>query len=378
MGTESLFSVLGRVENFMAFFMVLALIPVFRRFAPKFGLVDHPGGRKKQKFPTPLVGGLAIFTALILTLYTHDLYYEYPGLLLGSGALFILGLIDDRFDLNATFKFVVQTIITTLALTIDGVWLTSLGNFWGVKLEMGVFQYPLTILAILGVTNAVNMLDGLDGLASGVIGLILFFILGLATMAQSPIAIFASIVLSATLGFWLYNYRFPWRQKASVFMGDAGTTFLGFVLPYLAIHLTMSNKTAAPIEPAYLLWLFALPLWDITTVILKRVNENRSPFEAGRDHIHHILLSHGFTVRQAVLFIYGVSALSLSLGTSLLYFNFGAVGLYLAFAFALYLYVHRLFKYDQVHEKSRDITNDQRSKTNSTSAKTIVAIKRIK
>ena len=347
MESASLLQSIQHFETFMAFFMVLALVPVFRRFAPMVGLVDHPGGRKKHAAPVPLVGGVAIYTAFMATVLFNGLYTGFEGLIFGSSTLFLLGLIDDRFDISAALRFVLQAIIISIALSLDSIWLTSLGNFWGVEFSLGILSYPITVLAILGVINAINMLDGLDGLVSGVVMLILFFTLGTASINNNAIAPYTTTLLGAVVGFWLYNYRFPWREKASVFMGDSGTNLLGFILPYLAIHLTIASATNNPIKPAYILWLFALPLWDISAVVLKRIKEGKSPLNAGRDHIHHILLNHGLNVRQAVLFIYGITALSLSLGTSLVYFQFGAVGLYLSFAFALYLYVERLFKYDR-------------------------------
>jgi UDP-GlcNAc:undecaprenyl-phosphate GlcNAc-1-phosphate transferase len=337
---------------FIAFFIVLGLIPILRRFAPMVGLVDRPGGRKKHQTPIPLVGGVAIFIGIAITTLLFPNLLTFKGLLLGSTSLFLLGLIDDRFDINAKLRFVVQGAVVAVSLYIDEIWLYSLGNIGGVELNIGPFAYPLTILAIMGVTNAINMLDGLDGLASGIMMLTLFFILGTASHHNQDVATLSIVSLGAIVAFWLYNYRFPWRERASVFMGDSGTMFLGFFLPYLAIYLTTKTNNTQPIEPTYLLWLFSLPLWDITAVVLKRIKEGRSPFSAGRDHIHHILLNHGLTVRQAVLFIYGITALSLSLGTSLVYFGFETLGLIFGFFFSLYLYIERMFKYDNKHNNT--------------------------
>lgn len=259
--------VLFQAEGMIALILVLAGLPILRRAAPKVGLVDHPGGRKRQCTPTPLVGGIAIFLAVTTTLFTSTLFSEFKGLILGASALFVVGLLDDRFDLQAKLRFVLQAIIVSIALSIDGVWLSSLGSLAGVDLQLGILQYPITVLAVLGVINAINMLDGLDGLASGVVLLTLFFILGFSVESGSEVVLISSSLLGATLGFWLYNYRFRWREKASVYMGDSGTILLGFSLSYIAIYLTLPQKTTNTLEPAYLLWLFALPLWDITTVL---------------------------------------------------------------------------------------------------------------
>ncbi|WP_223669269.1 glycosyltransferase family 4 protein [Kangiella shandongensis] len=335
-----------QAEGFVALVVVLATIPILRRFAPKLGLVDHPGGRKRQCTPTPLVGGVAVFIALLIVLLDGDLYLQYPGFTTGITSLFVIGLLDDRHDLGAELRFVAQAVIVSVALSMDGIWLESIGSYTGTQFELGILKYPITVLSVLGVINAINMLDGLDGLASGVVALTLFFILGFSIESQSSIITLSSTLLGATLGFWLYNYRFPWRTRASVFMGDSGTILLGFALPYIAINLTLPSKTTIALEPAYLLWLFALPLWDITTVLIKRVKAGRSPFLAGRDHIHHILLSHNLSVRQTVLLIYCISLLALSLGTSLHYFKFGSIGLYTIFLLTLYIYVKLVYRFE--------------------------------
>lgn len=339
--------VLFQAEGMIALTLVLAGLPILRRIAPKVGLIDHPGGRKRQCTPTPLVGGIAIFLAITVTLLTSSLVDEFKGMILGGTALFTVGLLDDRFDLQAKFRFVLQAVIVSIALSLDGVWLTSLGSLAGVELQLGVLQYPITVLAVLGVINAINMLDGLDGLASGVVMLTLFFILGFSVESGSEIVLISSSLLGATLGFWLYNYRFRWREKASVYMGDSGTILLGFSLSYISVYLTLPQKTTNTLDPAYLLWLFALPLCDITTVLFKRIKSGRSPFLAGRDHIHHILLNHDLSVRQTVLLIYGATLLGLSLGTSLYYFKFGSAGLYLSFIVSLLFYIKAILRFEQ-------------------------------
>lgn len=335
-----------RAEGVIALILVLAALPILRRLTPKFGLVDHPGGRKRQCTPTPLAGGLAIFFAVGISLFSSGLLTEFRGMILGGTALFIVGLLDDRFDLHAQLRFLLQAIIVSIALAMDGVWINSLGNIFGQELELGILQYPLTVLAVLGVINAINMLDGLDGLASGVVMITLFFILGFSAESGSQIVLISSSLLGATLGFWLYNYRFRWRDKASVYMGDSGTILLGFALSYIAVFLTQASKTTIVLEPAYLLWLFALPLWDITAVLFKRIKSGRSPFLAGRDHIHHMLLNNDLSVRQTVLLIYGISLLGLSLGTSLYYFKFGPLGLYLSFIASQLFYIHIILRYE--------------------------------
>jgi len=326
----------------LALLVTLAVIPIFRRLGPKLGLVDHPGGRKRHSSAIPLIGGPSIIFSLICVCWFFGIPDGYMGLSLGLIAMFVLSLMDDRFDLSAKWRFPTQAIIVTSALTIDNIWLTHLGAFNGEIISLGMFSYPITVIAILGITNAINMLDGLDGLASGIVLVILFFLLGFAANANSDVQFATSALLGAVFGFWLYNYRFPWRAKASVFLGDSGTTILGFALPYLALRLAINDATASFPIPM-LLWLFSLPLWDIIAVVIKRVRKGNSPFLAGRDHIHHVLLSKGFSVRQTVLFIYGAATFPLALGSSLTLFGFNNLELYLAFLLAMTTYLFRIF-----------------------------------
>ncbi len=334
-------------ETFLALLVTLAVIPVFRRIGPKLGLVDHPGGRKRHASAVPLIGGPSIMLALIIVCFVFGIPQGFEGLAIGVAAMFLLSVFDDRFDLSAKWRFPLQAIIVSTALAIDNVWLKDIGSFYSHTLSLGYFSYPITVIAILGVTNAINMLDGLDGLASGVVLLILFFILGFASSANPAVVSSTSALFGAVLGFWLYNYRFPWRVKASVFMGDSGTTLLGFALPYLALRLSLP-ESGGTLSAPMLLWLFALPLWDIVAVVIKRIKRGKSPFQAGRDHIHHILLAKGFSVQQTVLFIYGASTLPLAFGASLSLFGFNTLELYASFCLAMIVYLSRLFNSETI------------------------------
>jgi UDP-GlcNAc:undecaprenyl-phosphate/decaprenyl-phosphate GlcNAc-1-phosphate transferase len=326
---------------FLALLCSIALMPILRRLSIHIGLIDHPGGRKQHKASIPLAGGPAIVFSVVLSLYFWGIPEEYLGMAYAAAGLFLIGLIDDLFDISAKFRLVCQFSLVIFALSWDSIWLTQITFTDSLVLELGAFQYPITALLVLGIMNAINMLDGLDGLSSGVVLIILGFIAGISVVAGNQSTTLISITtFGAVLGFWGFNYRFAWREKASVFMGDSGTTVLGFVLPVLAIKLaTVSNES---VPSSMLLWLFAIPLWDICAVVIKRLKDGKSPLQAGRDHIHHVLMNAGLSVRQSLHLIYLLTITTISFGVALQYFGMVQAEAYLAFFGFMVVYLGRV------------------------------------
>ena len=286
----------------------------------QIGPLDHPGGPKQHKASVHLAGGPAIVFSVGLSLYLWGIPEQYQGMVYFAGGLFLIGVIDDLFDISAKFRLNTQFSLVVFALYWDSIWITQITFTDSLVLELGAFQYPITALLVLGIMNAINMLDGLDGLSSGVVLIILGFIAGISVVAGN----FATTLISITtfgsvLGFWGFNYRFAWRDKASVFMGDSGTTVLGFVLPVLAIKLATVSQQNVP--SSMLLWLFAIPLWYICAVVIKRLKDGKSPLQAGRGHIHHVLMNAGLSVRQSLHLIYLLTITTISFGVALQYFE---------------------------------------------------------
>jgi UDP-GlcNAc:undecaprenyl-phosphate/decaprenyl-phosphate GlcNAc-1-phosphate transferase len=326
---------------FLALLCSIALIPIIRRLSIQIGLIDHPGGRKQHKASIPLAGGPAIVLSVALSLYIWGIPEEYQGMVYAAAGLFLIGFIDDLFDISAKFRLFTQFSLVVFALYWDSIWLTQITFTNNLVLELGAFQYPITALLVLGIMNAINMLDGLDGLSSGVVLIILGFIAGISVIAGNHSTTLISVTtFGAVLGFWGFNYRFSWREKASVFMGDSGTTVLGFVLPVLAIKLAAVSKQSVP--SSMLLWLFAIPLWDICAVVLKRLKDGKSPLQAGRDHIHHVLLNAGLSVRQSLHLVYLLTITTISFGVALQYFGMVQAEAYAAFFGFMMVYLGRV------------------------------------
>ena len=328
-------------QLFLALILSIALIPVLRRVGKQIGLVDQPGGRKQHKQAVPLVGGPAILITMAISFYVWGLPDGFQGMVVAVIGLFIIGFLDDKHDISAKIRLFAQTSLIAAALWWDHNWISSIQFSQTYTLQLSWFQYPLTIICILGITNAVNMLDGLDGLSSGIMLIILGFLVSISVISKaSDITMVSLCLFGAILGFWAYNYRFSWRERASIFMGDSGTMILGFMLPFLAIKLSNNAPSIAP--KSVLLWLFAIPIWDICAVIIKRIRDGKSPLQAGRDHVHHVLLRAGLTVRQTLHLTYLLTISGVSFGVSLNYFGITQVESFAIFFVFMLVYLGRV------------------------------------
>ncbi len=291
----------------ISFVVVAALIPVACIVARKAGLTDKPGGRKDHEGEVPLVGGLVIVPVFIIVsvLMGADFNAYWP-LYAGLSTLLLMGLLDDRFHIRAGVKFAMQFLVALLVVFPGNAMIYQLGNLFGFgDFGLGVMAIPFSLACVMLVVNAINLMDGLDGLASGVSFVILCWFASTGLSIHTPQIL---IVLGGIAGFMLYNMRAPWRAKASVFLGDAGSLSLGLIIAWYAIHL--SAEDARMIEPIAVAWVIALPIWDECAQFYRRVREGRHPFSPDRGHFHHHFIQAGFTPGKAVSMILGIIGLT--------------------------------------------------------------------
>lgn len=303
--------------NLIGTFLITSLsLFALKPMANRVGLIDIPGGRKQHKAPTPLIGGLGIYAGtLFMCLLTPSLLVEYAGLLATSALVLFVGIFDDARELRVSVRFGLHAFAAWLMAALAGVQLHSLGDLGGLgAIELGVLAIPMTIFATVGVINAINMVDGVDGLSGGLV-LIALLCLGIVALDAGHMAMveFITLMACALLAFLAMNFRAPWKQSALIYLGDAGSTMLGFVLTWLILEATQGEN--AIMAPVYALWFLAIPLIDTVCLLIKRPLRGQSPFSAGHDHLHHRLLRAGFTLEQTVLGLYLVGC------------AFGAVGL---------------------------------------------------
>ncbi|MFT3931318.1 MAG: MraY family glycosyltransferase [Spongiibacteraceae bacterium] len=315
----------------IAMLLTAVLMPLAIRFAPALKLIDVPDPRKVHTRVIPRCGGLA----MVLGITTPLLWYLPPDtpllhLFIGSIVIVLFGALDDRNNLNYRWKFLGQ-ILAVLIVMQGGVLIhrIPLMEFDGAPAWL---SYGLTFIFILGVTNAVNLTDGLDGLAAGTTLLALAILFTLTQMSENSNAAFISLtVIGGILGFLRYN-TFP----ARVFMGDAGSQFLGFVTVCLSILVTQSDNCA--VSPVLPLLILGLPVLDTTMVMIIRIAQGRSPFSPDRNHLHHQIMALGFYHNEAVAIIYVLQIFLLSLAFTLRFAQDSLLlGIYLGFAASLIL-----------------------------------------
>lgn len=291
----------------IAFTSTLLLTPVVRTFALKIGAVDRPNLRKIHKKDTPRLGGLAIYigfiisTAFMLSLvpiFNIKVNYQVIfGVLLSSTMVLIVGLFDDMRGMNASLKLLLQ-IAAASVVSYFGVQIVFLSNPFSGLFILGALSFPITIFWIVGLTNAVNLIDGLDGLAAGIasIAAITLFFVALRTH-QIGTALLLLSLAGAAAGFLRYNFN-----PASIFLGDSGSLFLGFVLACCSVvGVLKSTLVIALIIPVLIL---GVPIFDTASAIVRRVRSRVHIFHADDKHIHHRLLRAGLSQREAVMAIY--------------------------------------------------------------------------
>lgn len=316
----------------VAFISSASLVLFLRRVALRVGLVDAPGGRKQHEGKIPLVGGLAMFSGFAFgVLLLAEPLTSYRSLIAAMALLVIIGTVDDLSGLSPFSKFIWQALAALLMTSWGGVGIVQLGDLLGMgQVQLGSWTIPFTVVCVVGVINAINMSDGLDGLAGG-IALIAVGCMAVAAImaAQVTTARVLIVFACAIAAFLVFNLRSPWRRRALVFMGDAGSMMLGFVLTWFAVQLTQGEKPV--LSPIIAVWLLGLPLLDMGSVLLRRVVRGRTPFSADREHIHHILLRAGYSIGQtvaillalaAVLAVAGLSAWALNVPDAVMFYAF--------------------------------------------------------
>jgi len=285
----------------LAFFLTL----VIRRIATKLKILDYPEERKIHEQPIPLLGGLAVYIAYVAAIFLNFSFStELKGIILGGTVILVVGLVDDIKELSATWKLMAQ-ILATGILIYYGVRLSFLpNNWWGIGGEI-----LLTVIWVVGITNAVNFFDGMDGLATGLIAIccLSFFIVALLT--NQPYLGYLTIALAGScLAFLIFNFK-----PASIFLGDAGSTFLGFTIAGIAVMggWAQDNPKVALGLPLLILSVF---IFDVIYISVSRIyrgqvkNIKEWIEYTGKDHLHHRLVALGLTEVQTVLFIFLITA----------------------------------------------------------------------
>ena len=292
----------------IAFFVSLASTPLVKTLAHKIGAIDIPDGKRRvHKSPIPRLGGLAIFLGFMCAVFAFvKIDTQVRGILIGAVLIVAIGILDDVKQLKATVKLAVQIIaaiivvfhdVKIVALTVPSFIIDS--GF----LPLKWLSIPITILWIVAVTNAVNLIDGLDGLAVGVSSIATFSLFFIAILAGEPtVALLAAALAGGCLGFLPYNFN-----PAKIFMGDTGSTFLGFILSTICIQGLFKGYAIISFIIPFLI--LGLPLFDTSVAILRRIHNKKPIMGADRGHLHHKLIDMGFSQKQTVAILYVIAML---------------------------------------------------------------------
>ena len=299
----------------LSFGISFSLSPIFSKIAFKLNMLDYPNQRKLHHQATPLLGGAAVFSGFLAALLINGIFtLELAAILISSVILFGIGVWDDYKEMSAGIKLLVQLICGILVISC-GIVLRV------IPLEYGLFAHIgnvlLTLFWIVGITNAMNFFDGMDGLAAGLGALIAFFLGVVAFQTAQPfIGWVAVAMMGSCIGFLPYNFKI--KGNATIFLGDAGSTVIGFILACVAVYgdWAEGNTVVALISPLLIFWLLIFDMVHITfyRILTGKVLSFRQWIDyVGKDHLHHRLANVLGGEKKSVLFIY---LLSLCLGLS--------------------------------------------------------------
>jgi UDP-GlcNAc:undecaprenyl-phosphate GlcNAc-1-phosphate transferase len=297
------YSILLTVVSVTAF----VITPVFRNIARKLRILDYPGGRKLQANPVAYLGGLSIITPitlgsflLLFTSLSIDLKQQlYLGLILPALAIAFIGLLDDIYQLSPWPRFISQSavgVITSFMLYLSGAGVEIFGN--------QLLNTLATIFWVVAIINALNFIDNMDGLATSIsiVASLAMFVLAYLNN-QYLVAALSLAIFASCLGFLFWN-----KSPASIYLGDAGALYLGFLLAAISIRIDLDNDSV-PIRSLVLILILAIPVIDTSQVVVSRIIKGQSPFQGGRDHISHLLLKRGLSQRTVLITLTAIAIL---------------------------------------------------------------------
>ena len=292
--------------------VVVVVVKALSSFANQLQLIDSPNHRKQHKGNVPLVGGIAMFVGFVFgaVLLAGD-YVQIISLTLTSFIMLAIGIIDDRSETTVIARMFFQVMLAVIIVSIFGVELKSLGNLLGTgNINLDKAALIITVLAIVGGVNSFNVMDGIDGLAGGLAVVVFSAVLLLSYVGKAyDVANLSLVYLFILMPFLFFNLS----RKNKVFMGDAGTLFIGIGIVWILI---VSSQSEQPIfSPVIALWIYAVPLIDIISVVYLRIKNGKSPFLPDHNHVHHqIKRQYNYNDRKILAIIIIIAVLIAAIG----------------------------------------------------------------
>lgn len=277
--------------------LILAITPI----AVRFGLVDKPCLRKQHDGAIPLIGGLSIFLAVAISVMIfYPLTMQVVSYLACAGAIVVLGVVDDYQQLGIKIRLCIQVLVALVMIYGSEVYIHNLGNLFLMgNVDLGWLGIVFTVISVIACINAFNMIDGIDGLAGSLSILTLLSVFILMLLSGNYVFAYLPLIIVATVVPYLaFNLGIKGHRNKKIFMGDAGSMFIGLSVIWFLMVSTQANEPA--FRPVTALWIIAVPLMDMMAIIIRRKRKGLSPFHADRDHLHHIFMRVGFSPRKSL------------------------------------------------------------------------------
>lgn len=330
---------------FFVFSFTILVILFLRPIAFHFDFLDRPSDRKAHLGSVPLIGGIAMFLGVSLGLVFSGVIFVEENLIflvLSSLILVLVGVVDDYRNISHKIRFIFQIIAALIIVYFGHVLLRDLGGLFSVKnVHLELFAVFFSLFAIIGVVNALNFSDGIDGLSSSLCLVTFISIAFFAFQAKNFIALkVVFCFISSILAFLIFNVGAIKGSKYKIFMGDAGSTFLGLGIAWTLISFSQGNQSI--FSPITALWIYSIPLMDTTSIVVRRISNGQSPFSPDRHHLHHFFIFIGMSDRQTLFIIIFLSTLMALIGILMEVFGIPERFMFLLFVSLAFIYFFAL------------------------------------
>ncbi len=320
----------------ISFFSFVILLILFDILAPKLRLLDKPNLRKKHIGNIPLIGGLIIYFNILIFIFYFNTSGFMTTIMFTSFILILLGALDDAVELGVVFRLVTQLICCLIVIG-SGLMINNIGDYMLLpKIEIGILSIAFTVFCVIGLTNSFNFIDGVDGLCSSLALTSILSVLLISVINNTHVYLvdfeYLFLICFTILFFIIFNIS----KYKKIFLGDSGSMFLGFFVSWILIMTSQSDKQI--IHPVLTIWCVSLPVFDITSVVLRRILRRINPFKPDRRHVHHILIELGFSNLNTTIIIVLLSIV-LNLFGILIFYISGPFPTLLCFFMLLILYV---------------------------------------
>lgn len=324
-----------------SFFLFMTLVYLFKLLAIPLRLIDEPNFRKKHKGSVPVIGGIVIYINLFFFNFFIETNYYYEVFLYSSSLLIILGAIDDAIEIGVIFRLINQLICCLIVIG-SGLMITDIGDYGIISnIDIGILSLVFTVICVIGLTNSFNFIDGADGLCSGLFLISIFTIVSIIYLngnfsLLNEVSFLIFICFTITLFIFLNITKFN-----KIFLGDSGSTFLGFFISWLLIFYSQGETQL--FHPVLAIWCVTFPVLDLFSVVIRRLLRKSNPFKPDRRHVHHILKDLGLSSSKSVIYIL-LSSLFLNIFGYFVFYNLGALISLISFIVILILYISLMVK----------------------------------